>query len=442
MNLRHTAVTLLSLVKLENLEIGNVSSFCAKTMSETTIKPFSCDALEKALVRGDWEKWLRSFQLYLAAEDITDTVRKRNKLLHYGGVQLQEVAYNLPGAIVDYDKEEDKDVFQNLVDKLSEYFSPKQNSAFERHGTARKCSFGTTAQEATEIHIKDKLIDTWAPLELKRKLQEKERSLDEIVEICQIHEQTGGQSKAMSTSIPSVSNASVNKIRVQPKNDKHQECTRCGKQGHAAFAPDCPARLTKCHKCGYTGHFASCCRTRQGKRPNNFKNSQEPNIKRKRIDSDDDENKDELITCKVGGIDIKLLIDYGSKVNILKKHDWELLSNNKAAVWEVNEKPNQTLKGYASGKALDIKHRFQTTISMKNGQELVTHFYVVLQGEISILGNTIEEETPFPKIRNIVIKLTIDSTVKPVRQPVRRVPVSLEERVEAKLENALKTDII
>nr|CAI5826662.1 unnamed protein product [Callosobruchus analis] len=79
-------------------------------MSETTIKPFSCDAIDKALIRGEWEKWLRSFQLYLAAEEITDTVRKRNKLLHYGGMQLQEVAYNLPEATVDYDEQQDNDV--------------------------------------------------------------------------------------------------------------------------------------------------------------------------------------------------------------------------------------------------------------------------------------------------------------------------------------------
>nr|CAH7765262.1 unnamed protein product [Callosobruchus chinensis] len=356
---------------------------------------------------------------------------------HYGGVQLQEVAYNLPGAIVDYDEEEDNDVFQNLVDKLSEYFSPKQNSDSERYvfrspkpeegenfnkfllrtrQQARKCSFGSTAQKATEIHIKDKLIDSWAPLELKRKLLEKERSLDEIVEICQIHEQTGGQSKAMSTSIPSVSNASVNKIRVQPKNNKHQECTRCGKQGHTAFAPDYPARDSDVSE-------------------NDAKDGSMREYCFKIIDSDDDENKDELITCKVGGIDMKLLIDSGSKVNILKKHDWELLSNNKATVWEVNEKPNKTLKGYASGKALDIKHRFQTTIRKETAKQLG-----ILKLELHI--STIEEETPFPKIKNIVIKLTIDSTVKPVRQPVRRVPISLEESVEAKLENALKTDII
>nr|CAI5854543.1 unnamed protein product [Callosobruchus analis] len=227
------------------------------------------------------------------------------------------------------------DVFQHLVDKLSEYFSPKQNSAFERHvfrnlrpeegenvnkfllrtrQQARKCSFGATVQEATEIHIKDKLIDSWAPLELKRKLLEKERSLDEIVEM----------------------------------------------------------------------------RTVKG---------------------------------------------------------YEL--------WEVDEKPNQTLKGYASGQALDIKHKFQTTISVKNGKVLLAHFYVLPRGEISILGketakrlgvlklrlyiNAIEEEMLFPKIKNIVIKLTIDSTVK----PVRRVPASLEEKVEAKLEQLeQQTDII
>lgn len=50
-----------------------------------------------------------------------------------GGVQLQEVAFNLPGAVETDDSQQDKDIFKILVDKLTEYFSPKQNSAFERH---------------------------------------------------------------------------------------------------------------------------------------------------------------------------------------------------------------------------------------------------------------------------------------------------------------------
>ena len=92
-----------------------------------------CDNIDKALIRGEWQKWLRSLELYLAAEDILEVSKKRNKLLHLGGTQLQEVAYNIPGAIEEYNTEKQNDVFKILVDKLSEYFSPKQNSTFERH---------------------------------------------------------------------------------------------------------------------------------------------------------------------------------------------------------------------------------------------------------------------------------------------------------------------
>lgn len=44
-------------------------------------------------------------------------------------------------------------------------------------------SFVNNAKEALEINIKDKIIDTWASVDLKRKLLEKERTLDEVIEL-------------------------------------------------------------------------------------------------------------------------------------------------------------------------------------------------------------------------------------------------------------------
>ena len=38
--------------------------------------------------------------------------------------------------------------------------------------------------------------------------------------------------------------------------------------------------------------------------------------------------------------------------------------------------------------------------------------------------------------------LSIDKSVKPVQQPIRRIPISLEAQVEKKLEDALKLGII
>lgn len=238
-------------------------------MAEFGIKPFLCDSIDKALIRGDWEKWLRSLELYLASEDITSVLKKRNKLLHLGGTQLQEVAYSLPGAIEPFNEEAGNDVFKTLVDKLSEYFSPKQNSTFERHvfrtlkreegenfnkfvlkirQQAKRCSFGKTEIEATEINMKDKIIDSWASLDLKKKLLEKERTLVEIIELCQVHEQIGDQSTAMNvpTNGPSTSSAAVNKVGVQyAKRKQFSQCLRCGRPGHAGNIRDCPAKDAK-----------------------------------------------------------------------------------------------------------------------------------------------------------------------------------------------------
>lgn len=81
----------------------------------------------------EWEKWFRSFKLYLASEEIVDSVKKKNKLLHLGGPQLQEVVCNIPEALIEFDAKTNIVVYDVLVAKLDEYFSPKRNSTFERH---------------------------------------------------------------------------------------------------------------------------------------------------------------------------------------------------------------------------------------------------------------------------------------------------------------------
>lgn len=97
------------------------------------IRPFLCDTIDKSLLRHEWEKWLRSFTLYLAAEEITEDCKKKNKLLHLGGPQLQEVIFNIPGALVESDGKDNVKIYDVLVSKLNEYFSPRRNTTFERH---------------------------------------------------------------------------------------------------------------------------------------------------------------------------------------------------------------------------------------------------------------------------------------------------------------------
>lgn len=483
-------------------------------MAETGIKPFLCDSIDKALIRGEWEKWLRSLELYLASEDITDVVKKRNKLLHLGGTELQEVAYSLPGAIEPFNDEEKNDVFKTLVDKLSEYFSPKQNSTFERHifrnikreegenfnkfllkirQQAKRCSFGRTEIECTEINMKDKIIDSWASLDLKKKLLEKERTLDEIIELCQVHEQIGTQSTAMNvaTSGPSTSSGTVNKIGIQQKtqfNPRFNQCLRCGRPGHAGNIKVCPAKDEKCRKCGFQGHFASYCKTRSSGKRRFTPTTSDRNRKRFRssinfVEAEDSETEpqdnirsfdcfkinnteqpndenltDDMIECLIGGVRLTVLIDSGSKVNIIKGQDWGILSENRSVVWDVTAATTDVLKSYASGSPLQIKHKFLTTINIPGKREIITSFYVVEKGDVSLIGkdtakqlgilklgldvNRLEKVTPFPKVKKVLVTLSIDPYVRPVQQPLRRVPISVESQVEDKLNEALQNDII
>lgn len=446
----------------------------------------------------------------MASEDITEIEKKKNKLLHLGGPQLQEVAYSLPGAIRPYDKEENNDVFEILVNKLSDYFSPKQNSTFERHvfrgihreegenfnkfllrirQQAKRCSFGKSETEAVEINMKDKIIDNWAPIELKKKLLEKERSLDEIIELCQVHEQIGNQSTTMTTttSAPSTSSAAVNKIGIQHNRRRSELCMRCGKPGHAGNIKACPAKDAKCRKCGLQGHYHAFCKTRQSLKRSS-KSGTNLSAKRFRsgvnsINVEDDASEeednmrgfdcfkisntkrpiednvsDDLIECFVGGVPLTLLIDSGSKANIIKGKYWELLVKKNAAVWDIDRNTTDKLKSYASKSLLKVKHRFVTTVNIRGQKEIIAPFYVIINGDISIIGkhtakqlgilklginaNKLVSPRPFPKVKGILVKLSIDPYVKPVQQPLRRVPVSVELQVEDKLNEALQSDVI
>lgn len=473
-------------------------------MSE--IKPFLCDNIEKSLLRNEWEKWLRAFDLYLAAEEISDVVKKKNKLLHLGGAQLQEVVFNIPGALIDYEKDTNNDVYKILVDKLNEYFSPKRNSTFERHvlrelkpldcedfnkfllrlrNQTSKCTFGSTEKESKEISLKDKIIDSWAPNELKAKLLEKEQSLDDIIQACVVFEQINKQTKSMSSKSDQ---DTVNKISTAKRwtNTSEDECGRCGQRGHTSESPNCPAKRAKCKKCSLVGHFARKCKTKSQYRRSDER--QQSGFKRRRPESsrvrciteeendditecsdnkirkfdcfkiEDNSSMDESITCNIGGQNIAMIIDSGSQFNLLSEIDWTKLKNNKSSLWNIRTESSNQFKAYAADQLLKVLYVFDAPISVRKNSEMIAPFFVIKNGNQSLLGrdtaiklgvlklglevNKIEAINPFPKIKNLRVKLAIDNTVKPIQQPMRRIPVALEQKLEDKLKEALAQDII
>nr|CAI5856432.1 unnamed protein product [Callosobruchus analis] len=116
--------------------------------------------------------------------DIRTSIKKRATLLLLGGAGIQEIFYNLPGASVE--PTEDNDVFANAIQKLDEYFSPKQSKVYERHvfrlikqeegekfekfvvrlrNQAEKCQF-----DQQEDHLIDQVAEKCLSVDLRKKI--------------------------------------------------------------------------------------------------------------------------------------------------------------------------------------------------------------------------------------------------------------------------------
>jgi len=60
----------------------------------------------------------------------------------------------------------------------------------------KKCVFVAAKLEVKEICLNDKIIDSWAAVNLKKKLLEKEYTLTQVIDACQVNEEINKKSKS------------------------------------------------------------------------------------------------------------------------------------------------------------------------------------------------------------------------------------------------------
>lgn len=482
------------------------SSEMSKTVNLSAMynwKPFNCKQIERTELRKKWELWIRGLENLLKVSKITDPEEKKLQLLTLGGLELTEVFYELPGTETD-SKEAGLDHYQLAVDKLTAYFAPKHHEAFERHlfwqlkpdeeeplekfilrvqKQATKCDFGTNVSTAKEKSVLDKIIQC-APIKLKNKLLEKEDlTLDKAISMVNSFQSVNYQSREMSKGPGNLSD--VNRVYSRPQRPTFRQnqsqgyshnnaCYRCGSFYHKGNDNQCPALRKFCMSCGRKGHFSRFCNKRTN--DNYLANQNHP--KRQRVNMIEDEEQNyhhdvcsingagEKFICSVGGINIEMIIDSGSRFNIIDKATWSFM---KANGLRMSNQRNNAVKFKAYGShPLKVLTVFDASIEVRDVNGVLRDqatFYVIDQGQEPLLGKETAEKlgvlviglpssrqghvynvsscnSPFPKMKGVKIKLDIDLSVKPSSLPLRSIPVSLEEQIKAKILEMEQQEII
>lgn len=410
--------------------------------------------------------------------------------------------------------------FEMAVEKLNDHFQPKKNSTYERYELrklsqetdekiavfamrlrkqAERCDLGMKLEE----HVKDQLIGKCTSSKLRRKLLALgDATLDIVLREAKAFEAVEEQSKILDEKFePNVEKETeVNKIDTnqrsnQPNNNKSMECHRCGFTGHRQFDEKCPAKGKSCNKCGGLNHFSRKCRSTNRKRPRpvierttqpngepetktqmKFE-SDEPPIKK--MKSEDKEtvkfvgpvrgtdreyifhitspghNANE-IKVRIGSVTVTVVIDSGSKYNIVDARAWEFLKSNGIIVRNQRTTTDINFSAYGN-HSLTFVGVFEARIETSKAKNDADFYVFKDYGKILIgydtamslnilkIGesiNNVNAGSETGKIKGIVVNIPIDTNVRPVAQPYRRIPVALEEAVDAKINDLLCSGII
>lgn len=392
----------------------------------------------------EWTKWVQSFEICMTASGIADDDRKLAMLLHMAGPKVQNIYSKLP------DEKQSQTpcgplaagyimqptAYEHAVDKLNEYFLPKQNDAYERHvlrlmrqeedetigafvmrlrPQAEHCNFGENVDE----HIKDQIIEKCrAPAMRREMLKHGDCDLEGILKIAKTFELVAKQEKVFAKAEPSAPSTSiataldVNKIGVEKKDMFKRKrftgnatgCPRCGFANHRSADGKCPAMGKTCNRCQGKNHFANQCKSKMEnrksmtpasstKQQDESYNSAEsdPAAKRMRSKTETDvkyvadndyvfcistiNEVDSTVKCTIGQVEATAVIDSGSKYNLLDYQTWTRLKSKNVVVSNQQKGSSKSFKSYG-GHALTVIGVF--TAHIKAGSnETTAEFYVM-----------------------------------------------------------------
>ncbi|XP_063907802.1 uncharacterized protein LOC135125945 [Zophobas morio] len=238
----------------------------------------------------NWKFWVQKFQNYLVA---SETIKKSEELQcaqlrHYIGDEGLRIFNTFE---IEADK---KGKIGNLIEKFTEYFTPKTNLVYQRHKflTRKQTQGETTQYYVTELKNLAKNCK-WGEIEndlicnvlicgliseklRKRLLEDSEMKLDKAIRVCLSVEESQKQNQEISekgeigivrarqkcsgaggySDGKSRAGEKVWKTKKGSNNSKTTKCQRCG---YNHEKKRCPAYTKQCSECGAYGHFKKMC---------------------------------------------------------------------------------------------------------------------------------------------------------------------------------------
>ncbi|XP_064464778.1 uncharacterized protein K02A2.6-like [Ornithodoros turicata] len=241
-------------------------------------------------------------------------------------------------------------------------------------------------------------------------------------------------------------------------------CYRCGSTKHLANSPSCPARNKTCRSCKRKGHFESVCRQKSS--------AQATSVKEVDVDvytTSTSTTKPIFCEIQAAGVPLRLLVDTGSAVSLLPSNVYHEKFSHRPL-----HKSGVVLRDYSKA-IISTEGIFSATVCFGDRTATCT-FHVVRKGaaiagmdmlralDIAIVpaqqlcrkvSATPAAQVPpclakYPTLFSEELglakgyrhKVTMRTSVEPVQQKLRRLPLEVRQKVSEELQKLEQSDII
>ena len=399
--------------------------------------------------------------------NITNPNQQLALMLHFGVEDLYDIFEWLPedekARIPATEKNPGQNVFVRGGASLTDYFTPKQNTEYQRHEFHRclqlpsesldkfvsrhKALAATCNFTEVDTEVKSQVICGCISQRLRLKgCSEVTWDLSKLIEVGKVYELSDNTALEIERTTEKVNELTLEAVHTKAQSIRTRsscpccksshprgkcsaygkERNNCGFKNHFAGTKKCPAMGKKCQSCGKPNHFARKCKSNvppqvKSKKPvrkqiqmleeqSKIKMLSHNEVVQNTSDNDftwpvsqNQKNKDRpVFTLKVNGIKVEFLADSGASVNILSLKDYNRLESKPSLEYH-----NKYIYAYGSDVPLDIRGLFMAKLASDN---VTCSSSVIVSGESdkSLLSWDISR-----KLRLIDMVRKVDDTLSP-----------------------------